>query len=69
MEPHKHDERCREVFTLLSDYLDVELPPRSMPRNRGAYRGLLTLHRVRRQPPQDGVLVPAIRTVRASCAA
>ncbi len=27
MEPHKHNERCREVFALLSDYLDVELPP------------------------------------------
>lgn len=27
MEPHSHDERCRRVFALLSEYLDVELPP------------------------------------------
>ena len=27
MEPHKHSERCHEVFALLSDYLNVELPP------------------------------------------
>ena len=26
MEPHRHDENCREVFALLSQYLDVELP-------------------------------------------
>lgn len=25
--PHTHDERCREVFALLSQYLDFELPP------------------------------------------
>lgn len=27
MEPHQHDEKCKEVFTLLSDYLNLELPP------------------------------------------
>ncbi|HVO99280.1 MAG TPA: zf-HC2 domain-containing protein [Bryobacteraceae bacterium] len=27
MEPHKHNEQCQEVFALLSDYLDLELPP------------------------------------------
>jgi len=27
MEPHQHNERCREVFALLSDYLNLELPP------------------------------------------
>lgn len=26
MEPHVHNEKCREVFALLSDYLDLELP-------------------------------------------
>jgi RNA polymerase sigma-70 factor (ECF subfamily) len=27
MEPHVHNEKCREVFALLSEYLDLELPP------------------------------------------
>jgi anti-sigma factor RsiW len=27
MEPHRHGERCKEVFALLSDYLNLELPP------------------------------------------
>ena len=27
MEPHERTEKCREVFALLSQYLDVELPP------------------------------------------
>jgi len=27
MEPHVHNEKCREVFALLSQYLDFELPP------------------------------------------
>ena len=27
MEPHRHNERCKEVFALLSDYLNLELPP------------------------------------------
>ena len=27
MEPHQHNEKCREVFALLSDYLNLELPP------------------------------------------
>ena len=27
MEPHVHNEKCREVFALLSDYLDLDLPP------------------------------------------
>jgi len=27
MEPHRTDEKCREVFSLLSEYLNVELPP------------------------------------------
>lgn len=27
MEPHRPDDRCREVFALLSDYLNLELPP------------------------------------------
>lgn len=27
MEPHHHNERCKEVFALLSDYLNLELPP------------------------------------------
>ena len=27
MEPHQHNERCKEVFALLSDYLNLELPP------------------------------------------
>ena len=26
MEPHQHNERCKEVFDLLSDYLNLELP-------------------------------------------
>jgi len=25
--PHVHTEKCKEVFALLSDYLDLELPP------------------------------------------
>ncbi len=29
MEPHKHNESCKEVFALLSQYLDLELPPES----------------------------------------
>jgi RNA polymerase sigma-70 factor (ECF subfamily) len=27
LEPHQHDEKCNEVFALLSEYLDLELPP------------------------------------------
>jgi RNA polymerase sigma-70 factor (ECF subfamily) len=27
MEPHRHDEKCKEVFALLSEYLNLELPP------------------------------------------
>lgn len=27
MEPHQRDDRCKEVFALLSDYLNLELPP------------------------------------------
>ena len=27
MEPHEHSEKCKEIFALLSDYLDLELPP------------------------------------------
>jgi len=27
MEPHQHNEKCKEVFALLSDYLNLELPP------------------------------------------
>ena len=27
MKPHVHSDHCREVFALLSDYLDLELPP------------------------------------------
>jgi len=27
MEPHHDDARCKEVFALLSDYLNLELPP------------------------------------------
>jgi anti-sigma factor RsiW len=27
MEPHLTDEKCREVFSLLSEYLSLELPP------------------------------------------
>jgi hypothetical protein len=27
MEPHRHDEKCKEVFALLSEYLNPELPP------------------------------------------
>ena len=27
MEPHRTDEKCREIFSLLSEYLNLELPP------------------------------------------
>jgi len=27
MEQHQHNEKCKEVFALLSDYLNLELPP------------------------------------------
>ena len=27
MDPHESSEKCREVFALLSDYLNLELPP------------------------------------------
>ncbi len=27
MEPHQHSEQCQEIFALLSDYLDLDLPP------------------------------------------
>jgi len=27
MESHQHNEKCKEVFALLSDYLNLELPP------------------------------------------
>lgn len=27
MESHVHTEKCKEVFALLSDYLNLELPP------------------------------------------
>src|SRR5205085_2740538 len=26
-EPHKHDEKCKEVFSLVSEYLNLELAP------------------------------------------
>jgi len=29
MEPHERTEKCREVFSLLSEYLNLELPPGS----------------------------------------
>ena len=27
MEPHQHTHKCKEVFSLLSEYLNLELPP------------------------------------------
>jgi anti-sigma factor RsiW len=27
MQPHQHTEGCRDVFALLSDYLNLDLPP------------------------------------------
>jgi RNA polymerase sigma-70 factor (ECF subfamily) len=27
MAPHRHSESCKEVFALLSEYLNLELPP------------------------------------------
>ncbi len=27
MESHERTEKCKEIFSLLSDYLDLELPP------------------------------------------
>jgi hypothetical protein len=27
MEQHEHNEKCRELFAMLSDYLNLELPP------------------------------------------
>ena len=27
MEPHQHNDQCKEVFAMLSDYLNLELPP------------------------------------------
>jgi anti-sigma factor RsiW len=27
MEPHERTEKCKEVFSLLSEYLNLELPP------------------------------------------
>lgn len=27
MEPHERTEKCKEIFSLLSDYLNLELPP------------------------------------------
>jgi len=27
MEPHEQTQRCRELFAMLSDYLNLELPP------------------------------------------
>jgi anti-sigma factor (TIGR02949 family) len=29
MEPHKHNDDCKQVFALLSEYLDAELPDQS----------------------------------------
>lgn len=29
MKPHEHNEECRQIFALLSQYLDQELPARS----------------------------------------
>ena len=29
MEPHQHGEECKQVFALLSEYLDAELPAES----------------------------------------
>jgi len=29
MEQHQHNNRCKEVFALLSDYLNLELPPQA----------------------------------------
>jgi hypothetical protein len=30
MEPHADNHRCKEVFAMLSDCLDLELPPDAM---------------------------------------
>lgn len=27
MEPHRQNDKCKEVFSVLSEYLDLELPP------------------------------------------
>jgi anti-sigma factor RsiW len=27
MEQHEHNEKCRELFAMISDYLNLELPP------------------------------------------
>ena len=27
MEPHQQNDKCKEVFAMLSDYLNLELPP------------------------------------------
>ena len=27
MEPHEHSAKCKEIFAMLSDYLNLELPP------------------------------------------
>jgi len=27
MKSHEHTEKCKEIFSLLSEYLDLELPP------------------------------------------
>ncbi|HSR07119.1 MAG TPA: zf-HC2 domain-containing protein [Bryobacteraceae bacterium] len=29
MDQHQHNEKCQEVFALLSDYLNLELPPQA----------------------------------------
>lgn len=39
MEPHQHDENCKEVFALLSEYLDLELPPETCQQIEGHIAG------------------------------
>lgn len=39
MQPHEHNEQCREVFALLSQYLDGELSPEVLDAIEGHIAG------------------------------
>jgi anti-sigma factor (TIGR02949 family) len=39
MEPHKHSDDCKQVFALLSEYLDAELNPESCDEIRAHLAG------------------------------
>ena len=60
MAAHVHSEKCKEVFALLSDYLNLELPPEACAEIEGHLGGCRALHRICREPSQDRGAMPPL---------